>query len=97
MKERNKIFNYLLLIISSLIVGVWQFREDSGRKEYLIILIFLLIVPLTSFFLSLMYCWHDFVISSLASYINKVLRPIIVDEVKDENMLMKICSCGRNF
>ncbi len=47
MKERNKIFNYLLLIISSLIVGVWQFREDSGRKEYLIILIFLLIVPLT--------------------------------------------------
>lgn len=85
LKGRNAIVNYILLLVSALIVAIWQV---SGRIEpQKVSIIFLLILPVVFFFLALIYCWHDMMIASLGGYIKEVLRPRLIEVCQHENIL----------
>ena len=85
MKERNAVVNYLLLLISALIVAIWQIPGRIEPERTFII--FLLIIPAVSFFLALIYCWHDLMIASLGGYINQILRPKLIEVCQHEDLL----------
>ena len=85
MKERNAVVNYILLLISALIVAIWQIPGRVEPEKTFII--FLLIIPVVFFFLSLVYCWHDLMIASLGGYINHILRPKLIKVCQHEDIL----------
>jgi len=85
MKERNATVNYILLLISALIVAIWQIPGRIEPEKTFII--FLLIIPVIFFFLALIYCWHDLMIASLGGYINQILRPNLIKVCHHEDIL----------
>jgi hypothetical protein len=85
MKARNAVVNFILLLISALIVAIWQIPGRVEPEKTFII--FLLIIPVVFFFLSLVYCWHDLMIASLGGYINHILRPKLIKVCQQEDIL----------
>jgi len=85
MKERNAVVNYILLLISALIVAIWQIPGRIEPERTFII--FLLIIPVIFFFLAIIYCWHDLMIASIGGYINQILRPKLIEVCQHEDIL----------
>nr|QNO53321.1 hypothetical protein AFNPGKIM_00017 [Methanosarcinales archaeon ANME-1 ERB6] len=85
MKERNAVVNYIILLFCALIVAIWQIPGRIEPERTFII--FLLIIPVISFFLALIYCWHDLMIASLGGYINQILRPKLIEVCQHEDIL----------
>jgi len=74
-----------LFIGNFLIVAIWQIPgRIEPERTYII---FLLIVPLISFMLALIYCWHDLMIASIGGYINQLLRPKLAELYGKEDIL----------
>lgn len=86
LKERNIIVRYILLLISALIIAIWQISNSEAEPQKTLV-IFLVIIPVIFFLLALIYCWHDIMIARLANYNNKILRPKLVDIYQDKNIL----------
>ena len=85
MKERNAVVNYIILLFCALIVAIWQIPGRIEPERTFII--FLLIIPMISFFLAIIYCWHDLMIASLGGYINQILRPKLIEVCQHEDIL----------
>jgi len=84
-REKNRTINHVILLISALIVAIWQIPgRIEPERTYII---FLLIVPLISFMLALIYCWHDLMIVSIGGYINQLLRPKLAELYGKEDIL----------
>ena len=77
MKGRNSTGYYVLLLMSAVILGIWQVQGKMPEEK--LFAVFLLIVPITSLFLAVIYSFHDVMIARLGGYINQVLRPKLMD------------------
>ena len=86
LKERNTIVRYILLLISALIVAIWQISSSEVQPQKTLV-IFLVIIPTIFFLLALIYCWHDIMIARLANYNNKILRPKLAEVCQNKNIL----------
>lgn len=97
-RGKNRTINYVILLISALIIAIWQI---PGRIEpERVYIIFLLIIPLISFALALIYCWHDLIIASIGGYINQLLRPKLVELYDEEDILgweSHLQKCRKSF
>lgn len=84
-REKNRTINHVILLISALIVAIWQIPgRIEPERTYII---FLLIIPIISFMLALIYCWHDLMIASIGGYIDQLLRPKLAELYGKEDIL----------
>lgn len=85
LKEKNTIVRYMILLVSAVIVGIWKAQENMD--QIFLMLVLLLIIPFISILLTFIHNWHDEMIVTLGSYIQKKIRPRINKIFKRSDLL----------